>query len=224
MEFKYRSKKYQFPSSLEEIKLADRIEFDQQYGSEIERLRNETYKTDDAGKLLPVDDQLVESFNLQIAIMNFSFFTGISMDEIKAHVPINQVAAIFFACFQELYIQHEEIQLQEYYDWNGEKWYIENPELSFESTMTFNELITSKQIVKQVHEMGAGNWEAVRSVAAVFLRKKDEVFDEKWLVPGSARLKMMDELPMNIALHVGFFLQSSISLFPIILPSFQEVE
>lgn len=224
MEFKYRGKIYKFPSSLSEIKLSDRIEFDQEYGEQIESLRSSVFKTNEAGEPLPFDEDAAEILNMQVAVMNFSFFSNIPMDEVKAHIPIDQVAAVFFACYQQLYIEQDSIELQPHYDWNGEKWYLSEPQLTFENNMTFNELITSKQIVKQVHEMGAGNWEAVKNLAAVFLRKENEKFDEKWLAPNSERLTLMGELPMDIALHVAFFLQSSISLFPLILPSFQAEE
>lgn len=204
--------------------LSDRIEFDKTYSAEITAMRDEVFKKDDNDNEIPEDKDEVENLNLAIAIRNFAFFSNIPLEEVENNIPITQVASIFYACFEQIYSEQENIKVEESYLWKDKLWYIENPELSSESEITFNQLITSKQIVKQMQELGAGNWEAIKSLAVVYLRKENEKFDEKWLFPESDRMKMMDDLPMNIALHIGFFLQSSMSLFLKTLPYFQVAE
>lgn len=213
MEFKYKNKAYQFPTALSDITLQQRIEFDKVHGAAIIELQNQIYKTDDAGKSLPVDEVDELFFNISVANKNFSFFTGIPLSEVEKNIPIETVLNIYHSCFQVLYEQQENITLQEDYLWNDEFWFIEKPQLTYQSSITFNELIVSKQIVKQIHDLGAGQWESMPYLAAIFLKRENEVFDESWLTPDSERVKMMYNLPMDIAISVGFFLAISTSLF-----------
>ena len=97
--------------------------------------------------------------------------------------------------------------------WNNEIWKIEQPKLSYESKITFNELIVAKQIVKQMQDLSLGNWVAMVHLAVIFLKKENEVFEESWLASKSKRLEMMYDLPMDIALSIGFFLQTSMNLY-----------
>lgn len=223
MTFSYKNKKYSFPTSLCDITLRQRIEFDNIYGQRILELQKEIYKKDTEGVALPVDDVEEMIFNIQVATFNFSFFTGIPLEEVENHIPIESVLTIYHACFQVLYQQQEDIELKEDYLWNDQLWKIEKPELTYQSEITFNELIVSKQIVKQMHDMGAGQWESMPFLAAIFLKREGEVFDESWLSPDSERVKMMYDLPMDIAMAVGFFLAVSMSLFTKTLAFSEEV-
>lgn len=218
MEFTYRNKKYHFPVTLDQIKLGQRIAFDRQYKAEIEAMRDEVFKKDEEGNEIDPDSTDIHLLNMAVAVRNFSFFSGIALSEVEENIPIAEVMAIFEVCFKQLYEEQDNIELQDVYLWNGEQWYLQNPELGFDSDITFNELITSKQIAKQIHELGAGHWEAVRSLAAVFFRRKDEKFDEKWLVGESERLKMMEDLPLDIAVHIAFFLSSLTAIYRKTLP------
>jgi len=51
------------------------------------------------------------------------------------------------------------------------------------------------------------------NLSAIYLRKKGEEYDESFLYEGSDRLELMKQLPMDIALAVGFFLSSSMNLY-----------
>ena len=207
MKYYYQDNEYNFPTSLSQITLRQRIEFESLYGQIIKELQDEIFKEDE------VDAIDISVMNVSIASMNVSFFSGIPLEEVQNNISIDDVMMIYNSCFSLLYQQQEEIELQEEYLWNDEFWRIGIPELSFESTITFNELITSKQVVKQMHELGAGNWESILYLAAIYLRKEDEVFKEEWLKPGSERTEMMYELPMDIAVAIGFFLQSSMNTY-----------
>lgn len=224
MEFTYRDKRYNFPVTLNEVKLGQRVAFDQMYKPEIQKMRDEVYKKDEEGNEVEPDYVEVALLNMAVAMRNFSFFSGIPLDEVENNIPAAQVLAVFDVCFKQIYQDAEDIVLQDVYHWNGEEWYLQNPELGFDTDISFNQLITSKQITKQMHELGAGHWEAVRSLAAVYLRRKDEKFDEKWLMEGSERLEMMNDLPMDIALHVAFFLTSLIGIYQKTSPYSPEVE
>lgn len=224
MEFNYENKTYKFPTSLSEITLRQRIDFDKFYGKSILDKQNQVYKFDEVGNKLPVDEIDELMFNIEIANKNFSFFTGISLEEVEKNISIENVLNIYHNCFSLLYQQQNDIKLQESYFWNGDLWFIEKPELTYQTQITFNELIVSKQIVKQMHDLGAGNWESMVYLAAIFLKREGEQFSESWLEPTSARVKIMHDLPMNIAIAVGFFLAISTSLYTKNLQSLEEQE
>jgi hypothetical protein len=67
--------------------------------------------------------------------------------------------------------------------------------------------------VKALNELGKGIWESMPTLAAIFLQKEGETFSEELISGDSERIKLMYELPMDIALSVAFFLQSSMSLY-----------
>ena len=224
MKFTYQDNEYAFLVSLDQIKLKQRIEFDQLYGSEIRDLQEQTFKFDEKGNELPVDELELTFFNGFVATRNFSFFTGIPLDEVEKNISIEDVLTIYFSCFHQIYLQQDEIELNDSYVWNDEVWKLEAPELTFESKITFNEFITSKQIVKQMSELASGHWESLPYLACVYLKREDESFEEKWLAPGSERMEMMLDLPMDIAVAVAFFLQSSMSMYLKTLASSQEEE
>lgn len=206
MKFKFKNKEYQFPTSLSQITLGNRVEFNSLYGVEInQRLKElENMDADDA------DLERVEIY-LDSAYKSFSFFSGIPLDEAK-NIPTNQVLNVYENCMKGLLEQQEDIDLMQQILWNDEFWHLESPELNYNSDINFNQFITSKQIVKSMSDLGKGYWDSLPMLCAVFLKKKEEVFDEAWLDPNSDRAKMMLELPLDIALQVAFFLRSSMSL------------
>lgn len=220
MKFIYKESEYDVPTSLSQIKLRQKIEFDNIYSEKIEALKNEVFG--DENKEVSDLDSMLLTFS--VAAMNFSFFSGIPLEEVEQNIAVDDVLNIYYSCFYQLFQQEEELELQPEYLWNDEFWKLESPELTFESKITFNEFITSKQIVKQMSELASGHWESLPYLACVYLKREDESFEEKWLAPGSERMEMMLDLPMDIAVAVAFFLQSSMSMYLKTLASSQEEE
>ena len=220
MKFLYKGSEYEVPTSLAQITLRQKIDFDNLYSEKIEALKEEVFGDGDK----EVDDMDVTLMTFSVAAMNFSFFTGIPLEEVEENIAVDDVLNIYYSCFYQLFQQEEEIELQPEYLWKDEFWKIGAPELTFESKITFNEFITSKQIVKQMSELASGHWESLPYLACVYLKREDESFEEKWLGPGSERLELMKDLPMDIAVAVAFFLQSSMSMYLKTLASSQEEE
>ena len=220
MKFLYKDSEYEIPTSLSQITLRQKIEFDAIYGEKIEALKNEVFGDENK----EVDDIDTMLLTFSVAAMNFSFFSGIPLEEVEQNIAVDDVLNIYYSCFYQLFQQEEELELQPEYLWNDEFWKLESPELTFESKITFNEFITSKQIVKQMSELASGHWESLPYLACVYLKREDESFEEKWLAPGSERMEMMLDLPMDIAVAVAFFLQSSMSMYLKTLASSQEEE
>lgn len=213
MKFNFQNKEYNFPASLSDISLGQRIEFNNLYGKEMMEKQNTIDSTDEVA--------LVEN-HLEMACKSFSFFSGIALDEVFK-IPMNQVLNVFENCLKSLLEQQEEMELAVELFWNDAIWVLVQPELNYQSEMTFNEFLTSKQIVKSMVDMGNGQWEVLPYLCAIFLKKENEAFDESWLAQGNERIELMKSLPLDIALQVGFFLRSSMNLFLKTSP-FLEVE
>lgn len=204
MKFIFDHKTYNFPTSLRDITLKQRIEFDHLYGKEILSKQKE---------VLESKDELESTmFQMDVACKNFSFFSGIELEEVRK-LPMNQVLSVYQACFEQIAKEEQELTLQQRFEWKDELWDLEAPELNHESKMTFNEFVTAKQIVKTMHDMGSGQWDALPSLCAIFLRKVDEPFDEKFISGSTDRTDEMMDLPLDIALSVGFFLRISMSTY-----------
>ena len=207
MQFKFQGNVHDFPTSLHDITLGQRIEFHDMYGREIfeaqEELRN--LESDDK------DADIAEHY-LDSACKTFSFFSKIPLEEVY-QIPINQVVNVYENCMKGILGQQEDIDLETEFFWREQLWVLGQPELNYTSAINFNQFVTSKQIVKAMFDLGHGQWEVLPSLCAVFLTLEGETFDEKWLVPDSDRAKLMLELPLDIALQVGFFLKSSMIMF-----------
>ena len=89
MKFMYKDSEYDVPTSLSQIKLRQKIEFDNLYGERIEALKNEVFG--DENKEVSDLDSMLLTFS--VAAMNFSFFTGITL--IRNSIPSVSIFPIF---------------------------------------------------------------------------------------------------------------------------------
>jgi hypothetical protein len=109
-------------------------------------------------------------------------------------------------------------------EWNGEKWAISNFTVTPASDMTFNEVITSKEVMRQVFAISRSQWDALPYLCAVFFRKKGEAFSDGLIIEGCERLELIKSLPMTHALRVAFFLDNCVSIWTNTLVSSQVEE
>lgn len=213
MKFKFKDIVYSFPTSLSDITLGQRIDFNNQYGREIYEQRSQLMEMETE---TPEDedskDTLITEHYLDSACKTFSFFSGIPLEDVYK-IPINQIVNVYENCMKGLLEQQEDIDLQLEFTWNDQLWLLGNAELNYESDINFNQFLTSKQIVKALFDLGQGQWEVLPKLCAIFLRRPDEEFDESWISETHERSQMMLDLPLDIALQVGFFLKSSMILF-----------
>ncbi len=196
------------PTSLSEITLGDRIRFYHEYGKELDETVNRINAMEEG----PLKDLEWAHFNIDIACKTFSFFTGIDLDvvrEAESLTTILQIYSIIKACL----LEEPELQEQRSFNWNGEVWEIASPILGPDNKITFGEFTDSKQILQDIYELGQGKWESLRRLCAIYLRKKGEAYDKTFALDNSLRLELMNKLPMDIALHVGFFLKSSMHIY-----------
>lgn len=211
-------RKIVFPSSLAEITLGQRIDFYNQFGKDLDERALQISKMDDSTD----KEMAIIEFHFDKMLRTFSFFSDISVEAIRESdsVIIETVANIYHSCLQQLLEDESEFELQTEYSWHSEVWELCNPELKNGSGMTFGELIDAKQAVQNMTELGKGRWEAMLYLCAIFLRKRGESYQEGFLFENSDRLKLMRDLPLNIAMAVGFFLSSSLNIYMNSSPSF----
>lgn len=210
MEFQYNGQTYNYPSTLEEITLKQRIDYHNTIGQEYdERLEELKELEDEAERGIEFAD-----LQMDVACKTFAFFTGIPVEEIKEKFELGQVLNVFNVCLTVLLNEEKVLELQpEGYDFLNEKYFIQSPQITPASDMTFNELLTSKEVTRQLNKLGHGKHEALQYLCCVFLRKKDEPFSEELAMRGGQRWEAFASLPLSIAYAVGFFLSSSMSTY-----------
>ncbi len=197
------------PASLSEFTLGQRITFQQEYGNDLDEWVQRIISMEDG-----IEKELeTTEFRFEQMYRTFAFFAGCTPEALKECEFVDDVANIYYSCLANLLENESKVELLSEYIWKGETWVIHPPELKHGSKMTFGEFIDSKQMVKDLAELGKGHWEKMLKLSAIYLRKKDEEYHESFLYEDSERLKLMEELPMDIAMAVGFFLTASMNLF-----------
>lgn len=220
MKLQFKDTIYNFPSSLSEITLRQRIEFHERYGKLL----------DDSAKVLAeIKDDFdreneMNVWHLDNAAKNFSFYTGIPLDQVTKEFPIIDLLHIYNTDMQLLFEQERSGELKQVYEWNEETWLLTTPELKPTDKMTLNEFVVSKEVVRSLHGAGNGKWDTLPYLCAIYLRREGEVFQEEFVQDGSNRIQMMLDLPLNIAIAVGFFLSSIVNIYTATSQSFNEEE
>lgn len=209
-----------FPSSLSEYTLGQRIAFQQEHGELLDKMLE---------SILAMEDEVekeMEMMNLHLEKMfrTFAFFAGCTLEAVKDDKFIDDVARIYYACLSVLFEEEKNIELQQSFVWKNEEWVIANPELKHGDRMKFGEFIDAKQTIKNMVDLGKDKWEAMLPLCAIYLRKKDEPYSQEFLYEGSDRMEEMKQLPMNIAMQVGFFLNSTVNFYLNTLQSFGNPE
>lgn len=217
MRITINSKEVIFPSSLSEITLGQRIDFHNQHGKLLDQMLD---------SIMKMDDEIFKEVELAMwhterMYRTFAFFAGVTVEAIKESEFIDQVARIYHSCLSVLMDEEKEIQLQREFVWKDQQWELAPPELKQGDRMKFGEFVDAKQIIQDMVQLGRGKWEYLIRLCAIYLRKKGEPYSEEFVYEDSERLKLMKELPMDIALQVGFFLNSCQNISINILTSFE---
>lgn len=215
--------KYKIPSSISEITLWQRIEFDKKYGIALrEQLK----------KILEIKNEMSKEldfsvYHMDLACKTLSFFANIPLDVIQ-NTAINEVLTLYHHTMKTLSedvdFRNDDFKLEHEFSWNDETWTIAAPELKYDSTLTFGELLDAKQWIKNLWELGEEKWEALLMLACVYFRKKGERYHEELAYENGERCQLLKKLPLSIALHVGFFLSVTTNFYMKTLRSSVETE
>lgn len=205
-------KQYKIPASLMDVTLSERIEFDQQYGKELKK------------QLLLIHDMKDDinreveftCYHLELACKTLSFFGKIPLDIVQ-NTQIEEVLTIYHHTMkgfsEDVDFLNKEFELQNEFHWKDETWEITAPILKHDSLMSFAEFLDAKQSVKNLFELGEEKWGAMLSLACVYFRKKGEVYDDSFIKEDGERYQQMKVLPLQYAIHIGFFLKGSMDLY-----------
>lgn len=186
------------PGTLAEYKLSQRIDFQKEHGHLLEEMVKSIL-------LMPDDlDREIEFAELQLEICyrGFSFWSGIDLDVLKEYEDRAALAAVYMAATKSI-DEYKIPSLVTSYQWDGVTWLLPTPDLKRGSKLTFGEFIDSKSMIKDSIATGRNKWETIKYLAAIYLRREGEHFEESFLFDGSDRLKLMGELPLDIAIIIG---------------------
>lgn len=197
------------PSSLSEITLRQKIDFQNTYGKELDEMARSIAEMPDG-----FDKELeLMQFQFEMMFKTMAFFTNCTDQALKESEFIDKIAALYYAGPSALNQADTILSLQHEFNWNNELWILDKPELKHGDRMTFGEMIDAKQTIQNMVGLGKGQWECLIPLSAIFLRKKDEAYQESFLYEDSERLKLMESLPLDITMNVAFFLNSSLNIY-----------
>lgn len=204
------------PSALSEFSLGQRIAFQEKHGNQLDEMAKSINDMPEG----PEKELEALEFTFVKMFRSFSFFTGVPVEVLEESEFLDTIANVYYASLQQLFEEELGMELKQDFVWKGEEWEIAAPQLKHGDRMQFGELIDSKQVVKDMIELGKNRWEYLLPLCAIYLRKKGEAYNKEFLYEGSERLELMNDLPMDIALHVAFFLSTTANIFMSTLQSF----
>lgn len=213
------------PSDVSSISLGRYIEWYEAYGRELDEELDEAVKKDYKKALIengvenPSNEEVEEFIEMALeshidkeAMAWYTFWTGA---DFESYAQSNDLIdfLVNYRIIRNL-LHNSEIEAEHQpisFNWNGEDWRIQEYKITPGSGMTINEIITSKEVIRQLKKLEKSKWESMLYLAAIYLRKVDEQFKDEMIYEGSERLELMKQLPLNYAFRVAFFLKSCLS-------------
>ena len=205
---------YEIPFDPAIISMEDFISYHTDYGKDL----NTKLKSILDKKYIGDNDTIELERNIALeghldeeALCWFAFWTKTDLDEVKQHPGITP--------FLERYrllrtlLRDDDAEFPYYAEWNGDEWTIQDFKVNPASEMSFNEIITSKEVMRQIYSIGEDNWAALPYLCAVYFRKKDELFKDEFIQEGSERMEVLKKLPLKHGLAVAFFLKICVSIW-----------
>ena len=203
------------PFDLSEITLSKYVGYYDKYGRELDKqlvdLLEKKYEGDDdeieISKQIDLDNHIDNE-----ALSWVSYFSGFDLFEVRTEKYIqpllSQYRVLRFVIKESL---ESALEFPQVIEWNGDQWFIQDFKINPSSEMSFNEIITSKEVIRQIHRLSKGKWDAMQYLCAIFFRKKDEAFSDALVDNDSERMKVLNDLPMTYVLKVAFFLSSCVN-------------
>lgn len=201
---------HEVPFDLESIKLGDFVRYHDRYGRQLDKDLQDIVAKEYEGD--PEDIDLYRTLDLdnhldREALSWFSFWTEHDLFEVKDQpfiLPLIERYRIFRHLLKDA---HEtEIEFPQEFEWKGDIWSIADWKVNPISDITFNEVITSKEMLRQIYKVGKGHFDGLPYLCCIWLRKKNEKFTDSLVHEDGERMELMQELPLKYAMMVGFFL------------------
>jgi hypothetical protein len=206
---------HEVPFSWEKVTLGKFVEYYEKYGRDLDK-----QLTDLLDKKYEGDEQEIELFKAMDienhldneALAWYSFWTDADLFEARSQpaiTPLLQQYRILRFLLKET--QEKVYELPTVIEFANDKWAIMDFKINPASDMSFNEIITSKEAMRQIYKVGQGKWEALPYLCAVFFRIVDEPFEDEFVQEGSDRMELLKSLPLIHAMQVAFFLSICVS-------------
>ncbi|MBX3241027.1 MAG: hypothetical protein KIT80_16090 [Chitinophagaceae bacterium] len=198
MKLKIDGKKVTIPFLPEEVTINQFLEFQRLHA---DLITETSYREPDL-------EEWEKEFQFQLHLERLSaawasFFAGMELYGSIGH-DIAQLLASEYAVFIDIINSSLKEPVTNYTaTWKDETWEIQDFVVDPASGMTFNEVITSKEVMRQLYSLGKGKWDSLPYLACIFLRKKDEPFTDDLILEGSERMELMQRLPLNHALALA---------------------
>lgn len=189
------------------------IAYQKEYGYDLDKKLIEIVaqaKADEDFDIMAMHEEHVN----EEAIAWFSFWADIEIGETKQIPNILQYISKYYN-FRYILTEGTDVEkiYPQVFDWEGDKWVVQDFKLNPASEMTFNEIITSKEVIRLVKSLEKGKWESMISLCCIFFRKEGEQFTDSLVYEGGERSKLLSNLPLTYALSVGFFLSTCVSIW-----------
>ena len=214
MEFEFKGQVHNFPSALHDITLGQRIDYHLKYGIAADER---------AAALANIQDEVDRGmetalWHLEEAVRHVAHYCGIDEDVLRTEAAIGDIAAVYHACMTVIREEEEGIgALTGPYQAMNETWVLAAPEVGPDNKTTFNEFLHAREITRQLYGLAKSRWEVLPHLCAVYLRHPGEPFSESLLTDvepatGKTRVALMHDLPLDVALAVGFFLTGTMQI------------
>lgn len=218
MQVSINNQSCEVPFDLAAITLGDFIAYQDEYGADLDKLLIEITQKEHEGDEEDIELQKLVDFDSHLdmeALAWFSFWTKSDLFEVKDQpfiTPVLEQYRLLRNIIKEQ-MQDAEILFPLEISWNNELWSIQDFKVNPASEMSFNEIITSKETMRQLDSLGKGQWQALIYLCAIYFRKKDEAFEDEMVFEEGERMTLLKTLPLNIAIKVSFFLNSCVSIW-----------
>jgi hypothetical protein len=209
MLIKINNEDYEVPFSTELVTLGQYINYQRKFGKDLDKELISIVEKYKGGNgidySLEIDDHIDKE-----ALSWFSFWTGVDLVSLKGDTIVSPLLRAYRDLKSLFYNEGDLFPFE--VEWQGIKWRIQGTKVDSESEMTLNEVVTSKEILRQTYKLGQSKWEAMPILCAIFFRKENEPFTDALIHPNSERMRIMrEELPLCHANKVGFFLSVCVS-------------
>lgn len=210
----------EIPFDPEMIKLSDFLEWHNDYGKDLNKSLKEiadNKNIDETDRMIQFEDYLDRE-----ALLWFCFWTKCDFEDAKNQPNITPYLDQYRLL--RTLLNDNDFEYPYSAEWEGFDWVIEDFKLNPASEMSFNEIITSKEVMRQVYKIGQDNWTGLPYLCCVFFRKKGELFEDSFIHEGSERMELFKSLSLKHALAVAFFLSICVNIWSNISVSSVRVE
>lgn len=198
---------FKVPFDPMDISLNDFMQYHEHYGRNLFKqlmgLHDKKFE-DEVDQVVAFNDYINEE-----ALSWFSFWTGIDLFPVRNKDFMKPLFQAYHAL--RMLIQpviNSNIKFPLTVDFDNEKWVIPDYQLVPFSPISFNEIITSKEVCRQLRTLQKDKFDTLPYISAIFFRKKNEAFTDELIYEQGERMLLLKKLPLETAWKIAFFLTS----------------